>query len=192
MILELFTCEHEHEHFSIEKQNFLIRILQYLKFAWFDAKDRLNYILLLKKNLIAFINQHPTLMSKLGRDVLLHDCDGFTREYFRKVHDKLLEPLDLGEEVKKKREKEIPPYTGKLSAAMASFYKNKIWDFGLIWAHLPILCMSKKTSNSINQRSNSEKQSPIKIKSYWKLIYQWNSKSFTTKFWVVWRPLMLQ
>ena len=124
MILELFTCEHE--HFSIEKQNFLIRILQYLKFARFDAKDRLNYILLSKKNLFAFINQHPTLMSKLGRDVLLHDCDGFTREYFRKVHDKLLEPLDLGEEVKKKREKEIPPYTGKLSAATGSFHKNKI------------------------------------------------------------------
>ena len=59
-----------------------------------------------KDNLICYF------LFTLGRDVLLHDCDGFTREYFRKVHDKLLEPLDLGEDVKKKREKEIPPYTG--------------------------------------------------------------------------------
>ena len=73
-----------------------------------------------KDNLICYF------LFTLGRDVLLHDCDGFTREYFRKVHDKLLEPLDLGEDVKKKREKEIPPYTGKLSDAMGSFYKNKI------------------------------------------------------------------
>ena len=43
---------------------------------------------------------------------MLHDCDGFTREYFKKAHGKLLEPLDLVEEVKRKREKEIPPYTG--------------------------------------------------------------------------------
>ena len=69
----------------------------------------------------SFNNLSNIINHKLGRDVLLHDCDGFTREYFRKVHEKLLEPLDLGEEVKKKREKEIPPYTGKLSPAMGFF-----------------------------------------------------------------------
>ncbi len=33
------------------------------------------------------------------------------------------------------------------------------------WTIQPILCMSKFFTNSINQRSNTEKQSPTKIKS---------------------------
>ena len=35
---------------------------------------------------------------------------------------------------------------------------------GHFWTIQPILCMTKKFTNSINQRSNTEKQSPIKIK----------------------------
>ena len=35
---------------------------------------------------------------------------------------------------------------------------------GHFWTIQPILCMSKIFTNSINQRSNTEKQSPIKIK----------------------------
>ena len=51
-------------------------------------------------------------ISIAGRDVLLHDCDNFTREYFQATRNKLLEPLALREKVKKKPEKEVFPYTG--------------------------------------------------------------------------------
>ena len=36
------------------------------------------------------------------------------------------------------------------------------WNF---WTIEPILCLSKNFKNSINQRSDTEKQSPIEIKS---------------------------
>ena len=52
-------------------------------------------------------------ISIAGREVLLHDCDNFTREYFINTRNKLLEPLALREEVKKKHDKEVFPYTGK-------------------------------------------------------------------------------
>ena len=65
-------------------------------------------------------------------------------------------------------------------------------EFGLTmyWNCLPFLDNSahfmyvKKCTNSIYQRS--------KIKFYWKWIRQWNSKSSTTTFLGIWRPLMLQ
>ena len=51
-------------------------------------------------------------ISIAGRDVLLHDCDTFTREYFRNTRNKFLEPLALREKVEKKAEKEVFPFTG--------------------------------------------------------------------------------
>ena len=40
---------------------------------------------------------------------------------------------------------------------------------GHFWTIQPILCMSKNFTNSINQRDNTEEQSPIKIKSSTKM-----------------------
>ena len=52
---------------------------------------------------------------------------------------------------------------------------------GHFWTIQPILCMSKNFTNSINQRSNTEKQSPINIKSSANINMSMDFKKFHNK-----------
>ena len=52
---------------------------------------------------------------------------------------------------------------------------------GHFWTIQPILCMSKFFTNSINQRSNTEKLSPINIKSSANINMSMDFKKFHNK-----------
>ena len=80
---------------------------------------------------------------------------------------------------------------------LGSIWLYRIWanvlELLAIFGQLsPFYVCQNFFTNSINQWSNTEKQSPIKIKFSTENKYVNGIQKVPPKFWCIWRPLMLQ